>query len=382
MTTPSGRPGPSLEEMRSGPFLPGRNADPAVLAVKHSRIRDAHVAPINELADRVADAEGIARGLVPYVDPQLGGIDATVLALLDNPSTKAEAGTGSGLLSLENDDGTAHYCAGCYNDFGLTPWQVVHWNVAPAPIAGVKNRGSSGSERARGARWLHELLDLLPNLRVILLMGDNARAGWKRSGLAPTGPIVPAAVPHPSALGMLAEDAELRLHRGLVATMTTLEGPGRTFPPEPAPKPGPKSRPQTVRRRAQPAASTTSPAPAKASTLSTEPTLSDGELWGWWPTFEHYSSPGSNPWGTSSSRRRVEAAIDRHDGPGNKKSPIARHTPAGWLLLAKRGQGYTAEMKPRQSNRYIRARGGGSWGEQGPVPPTAELARPTDDLDR
>lgn len=121
MTTQSEKPGPSLEAMRSGPFVPGRNAVPAVLAVKHAHIRDRHVAPINALADRVADAEGFPRGRVPYVDPQLGGADAEVLALLDNPSTKAEAGTGSGLLSLENDDPTARNCAKAYNNFGLTP---------------------------------------------------------------------------------------------------------------------------------------------------------------------------------------------------------------------------------------------------------------------
>lgn len=32
MTTQSEKPGPSLEAMRSGPFVPGRNASPAVLA--------------------------------------------------------------------------------------------------------------------------------------------------------------------------------------------------------------------------------------------------------------------------------------------------------------------------------------------------------------
>lgn len=78
----------------------GRNADPAVVAEKKRRIHDPHVAPLNALANRIADAEGLPHGYVPYVDPDQGGIDARVLVLLDNPSTKAEAGTGSGLLSL------------------------------------------------------------------------------------------------------------------------------------------------------------------------------------------------------------------------------------------------------------------------------------------
>ncbi|MDN4506627.1 hypothetical protein [Dietzia maris] len=385
MITSDGHGGTFVDRIRSSAFVPGRNVDPEVLALKHAHIRDPHVAPINALADRVADSEGIARGLVPYVDPQMGGVDAEVLALLDNPSTKAEAGTGSGLLSLENNDGSARFCAERYNDFGLAPGRVVHWNVAPAPIAGVKNGQSSPAERVRGARWLHELLELLPNLRVVLLMGDNARDGWKRSGLTPGGIVIPVAVPHPSKKGMLNRNAHQRLHRGLVATMTTLDGPALTFPSEPPPSP--KARAAGKRTRAvvpkAPAKAPMSPAPpAPAAAIApAAPALSDGEKWGWWPTFEHYSSPGSNPWGTSRSRKRVEAAIDRHGGRGRKMSPIARLTPTGWVLVAKRSMGHTIQMGPRQAGLYVKARSGGSWGNQGRVPPAPELTRPTVDLD-
>lgn len=370
----------ALEQIRRGPFVPGRHADSEVVALKQAHIRDRHVAPINALADRVADAEGIARGLVPYVDPQMGGVEATVLALLDNPSTKAEAGTGSGLLSLENNDGTAKFCAEQYNAFGLTPGEVVHWNVAPALIAGTKNGGSSADERVRGARWLRDLLELLPNLQVVLLMGRNAEDGWKRSGLSPAGIVIPDRVPHPSSRGMSNPDAHLRLHRGLVATMTALHGPGQTFPPEPAPSgrhatPPAEPKPEP-RKAAKPAAPT--PAPAR---FSTDEPVSGGQLWGWWPTFEHYSSTGSNPWGTSASLARVEVAADRHDGHPRKKRAIARLSPSGWLLEFKRKSGYTEEMGPDQAPKYIGARGGGSWGNQGPVPPAAELTRPTVDLD-
>ena len=375
-------PGPSvatIEQMRQGPFVPGRNADPDVVALKYSHIRDPHVAPINALADRVADAEGIARGLVPYVDPQMGGIEATVLALLDNPSTKAEAGTGSGLLSLENNDGTARFCAEKYNAFGLTPGEVVHWNVAPAPIAGPKNTSSMPAERVRGARWLHELLELLPNLRVILLMGDNARDGWKRSGLTPDGVVIPPAVPHPSWKGMRNTDADLRLHRGMIATMTAPHGPGLTFPPEPAPS-GERADRQTDRRQRKVAKTTASTPPPAA--ISTDPDLSDGQLWGWWPTREHYSAPGSLPWGTSRSLARIEAAIDDELEYADKMHPIARYVSGDWVLERKRTKGQTVELKKKQAGLYIRARDGGSRGSLDPVPPVAELTRATVDLDQ
>lgn len=117
-------------------------------------------------------------------------------------------------------------------------------------------------------------------------------------------------------------------------------------------------------------------------TPSAEPTQPDGTVWGWWPSFEHYSSPGSKPWGISTSLKRVEAAIDRHNGRPNKACTIARLASTGWVLDAKRSRGHTVDMKPRQADKYIKARAGGGWGNQGEVPPAHELTRPTVDLDK
>ncbi|MET3862564.1 hypothetical protein ABIE38_003510 [Dietzia sp. 2505] len=85
--------------------------------------------------------------------------------------------------------------------------------------------------------------------------------------------------------------------------------------------------------------------------------------------------------GTSRSRKRVEVAINRNSQPGSKMNPVAGRTPAGWVLVVKRRKARTIEMKPRQVNRYIIACAGGSWGNQGQVPPAPELTRPTVDLD-
>ena len=340
---------PSLEELRKGPFVPGRNANPVVLDVKRAHLRDPHVAPFNEIADKIADAEGIPRGSVPYVDPQLGGIHARVLALLDNPSTKAEAGTGSGLLSLENNDPTAKNCAAFYNDLGLGPELFVHWNVAPAPISGEKNNGSSGPERARGAKWLREFTELLPNLQVVLLMGDNARDGWNRSGLNPKGVVIPLDVPHPSRRGLNNRDGRVRLRRALVETKQVLEGFAK-----------PRRSTQTVRLAVEAAASV---------------------KWAWWPTFEHYCAPGSSPWGTSSSFKTIEHATDRHSGRPEKWCVIARWTGSDWTLVARRKDHYTKELASYQIEKYDAARAGGSRGNLGRVPPASELRVYTRDLD-
>ncbi|WP_396908158.1 uracil-DNA glycosylase [Mycolicibacterium sp.] len=181
----------------------GLNADPLVVEEKKQRIRDPHVKPLNDLADRIADAEGLPHGHVPYADPDLGGVKARMLVLLDNPSTKAEAGTGSGLLSLDNNDRTARNCREAYARHGVDWQDVVHWNVVPFPVAGVKNGGSTPSERARAVMWTREVVSLLPNLEIVLLLGAAARDGWKRAAISRPGMyVLPGNIPHCSMRGL------------------------------------------------------------------------------------------------------------------------------------------------------------------------------------
>ncbi|MGV6991246.1 uracil-DNA glycosylase [Gordonia amicalis] len=181
----------------------GRNADRKFLEVKLARIREPHVAPLNELADRNAEAEGLPRGHVPYVDPDAGGTRARMLVLLDNPSTKAEAGTGSGLLSLDNNDRTARNCREAYARHGVDWSDIVHWNVVPFPVAGVKNGGSTTDERVRAVRWTREVVTLLPRLEIVLLLGAAARDGWKRAAITRPGLYIPDGhVPHCSMRGL------------------------------------------------------------------------------------------------------------------------------------------------------------------------------------
>ena len=181
----------------------GRNAFADVVADKLSRIRDPHVAPLNALADRIAATEGLAQGLVPYVDPDQGGTSARMLVLLDNPSTKAEAGTGSGLLSLDNNDRAARNCREAYARHGVDWLDVVHWNVVPFPVAGEKNGGSTRAERIRATQWTRAVVDLLPNLEIVLLLGTSARDGWARATINRDDLYVPdGKIPHCSARGL------------------------------------------------------------------------------------------------------------------------------------------------------------------------------------
>ncbi|UEA60663.1 uracil-DNA glycosylase [Gordonia otitidis] len=197
----------------------GRNADPAVVAEKMARIRDPHVAPLNALADEIADYLDIPRGHVPYVDPDVGGVNARMLVLLDNPSSRAEAGTGSGLLSLDNDDRTARNCREAYAEHGIDWSDVVHWNVVPFPVADT-NGGSTPGERGRGARWTRELVDRLPHLEIVLLLGYAARDGWDRAGIQrvlyrPDQFVPGGKVPHCSQRGLADPDRRQAFHTAL-----------------------------------------------------------------------------------------------------------------------------------------------------------------------
>lgn len=181
----------------------GRNANPLVVDEKKQRIRDPHVRKLNDLADRIADLEGLLHGHVPYVDPDLGGVKARMLVLLDNPSTKAEAGTGSGLLSLDNNDRTARNCREAYVRHGVDWQDIVHWNVVPFPVAGVKNGGSTPTERQRGVPWTREVVKLLPNLEIVLLLGAAARDGWERAAISRSDVyVMPGNIPHCSMRGL------------------------------------------------------------------------------------------------------------------------------------------------------------------------------------
>lgn len=346
----------TIADMRTGPFVPGRNAAAEALAEKKRHLRAPHVAALNAVADSVADAEGLQHGLVPYVDPQLGGVDARVLVLLDNPSTKAEAGTGSGLLSLENDDRSAKNCATFYNDVELGPELFVHWNAAPAPIAGEKNGASSPAERERGAGWLREIVALLPNLEVVLLMGDHARDGWQRAGLDLPNVHVPEDVPHPSQRGLNNRDGRTRLRRALLETKDVLEG-----------------RKKIITKASAPSSQTPAPRAGALAPVS--------GTWAWWPTFEHYCAPGSAPRGVSADFKKLERTIDQADIPNGKWGVIARRAGSDWTIVSRRKDGRTVDLADYQAVKYDGARQGGSRGNLGPVPPGHQLSMRTRDLD-
>ncbi len=106
-------------------------------------------------------------------------------------------------MSLDNNDRTARNCREAYARHGIDRADVVHWNVVPFPVEGVKNVGSTPAERARGVRWTREVVSMLPDLEIVLLLGAAARDGWDRAAIVRPDLYVPAGkVPHCSMRGL------------------------------------------------------------------------------------------------------------------------------------------------------------------------------------
>lgn len=115
---------------------------------------------------------------VPYVDPDSGGVRARVLFILESPA--GPAALGSGMLSPDNDDETAANMRRLYEQSGLRRSTALHWNAVPWYIG---EDGREKSVKARqvleGALWLDRVLELLPELRLVVTMGRPAEQAFK-----------------------------------------------------------------------------------------------------------------------------------------------------------------------------------------------------------
>ncbi len=132
-----------------------------------------HIAPINRLVDELSVT---GRGWMPHVAPMYGGVRARLLSVLRDPGPKTQTGLGSGFLCMENDDATAEAISRLFADAGISADDIVPWNIYPWYI----NRAPTAEELSAGSEPLRKLIDLLPDLSVVMLHGVSAKAGWKR----------------------------------------------------------------------------------------------------------------------------------------------------------------------------------------------------------
>lgn len=146
-----------------------------------------HIAPLTELARHIRATENVD---VPDFDPLDGGANAEVLLLFEKPGPMA---AGSGFISRDNDDPTAEATFRFMQDIGLNRQKTLLWNAIPGWNG---TRKVTRDERKSGAGWVLRLVDLLPKLKAIVLVGGNAQK--LRSLLHDTGlPILMSDHPSP-----------------------------------------------------------------------------------------------------------------------------------------------------------------------------------------
>lgn len=150
-------------------------ANPAFRDKQEAGVYDPHVRPVNELVDELRDRDG--RGWMPHVAPLHGGVHARLLVLLRDPGPGTHHDGGSGFLCIENDDPTAEALGRAFTGLGIPPSSYTPWNAYPWYV----NTAPTTAQREAGVEPLLRLLDLLPELQVVLLCGNEAQDVWRRA---------------------------------------------------------------------------------------------------------------------------------------------------------------------------------------------------------
>jgi hypothetical protein len=183
---------------------PKAHGNPAFLDRKLARIDEPHIRPLNDL---VRDIRSETGGEVPWFDPDSGGVDARALFLYEAPGARSTGpagprrkAEGGGIISPDNNDDTAKNSWLVYRDANLHREHTLVWNIVPWYLGTTSAIRSAKSEDVAAAQpYLHRLLDLLTELRLVVAFGDNARDGWLRYLLREDAPLLPTlACPHPS----------------------------------------------------------------------------------------------------------------------------------------------------------------------------------------
>jgi len=131
---------------------------------------------------------------IPYFDPLDGGINASLLFLLEAPGPKAVE---SGFISRDNPDPTARNMMHLLNECGVPRRETISWNIVPWYVGSNGHiRPVNQKEITNGIEYLRSLQPLLPNIRVIVLVGGKAQKAWFAIEELFHIPIL--ACPHPS----------------------------------------------------------------------------------------------------------------------------------------------------------------------------------------
>jgi len=168
--------------------------NPAERRRRLARLNEPHVASLTEFVERIR-RERRCGDAVPFFDPADGGVEARCLFVLEAPGPKAVE---SGFISRNNPDESAKNFFLLNAATGLPRGLTISCNIVPWFIGqDGKIRQATQRDVDEGWPYLLQLLDMLPKLQVIVLVGGKAQR--VRPRLEAMGVSIPMLdCPHPS----------------------------------------------------------------------------------------------------------------------------------------------------------------------------------------
>ncbi len=190
---------PSSELSLGSRDFEGTLDDPKMLALRQGLIFSIHVEALNKWVETAA-APGKH---LPYFDPLDGGARATILILLEAPARQAMRPR---FVSRDNPGPSQRNLKKFLLSAGLNREETVIWNIVPwLPPGDRKAVRPRIVDVRRGTALLLEVLELLPNLRGIILSGRTAQ--YAQTTLKQRRPdLFQVQMPHPSPLSVCSGD--------------------------------------------------------------------------------------------------------------------------------------------------------------------------------
>ncbi len=203
--------------------------NPASVVERMAGLELPHIVPLTALVRQIRIDKG-PQAVVPFFDPADGGINAEVLFLLEAPGPNA-----TNFISRNNPDQTAENFFRLNQEAGIDRKRTVIWNVVPWYIGRDDKsaiRPANRQDIESGRPYVRQLLQLLPSLRVILLLGVKARSSEKMlRDLAPAILLFKSRHPSPLSLNRLPNNrsellGDLRTVANAMVTKSKLSNTG------------------------------------------------------------------------------------------------------------------------------------------------------------
>lgn len=163
-------------------------------AQRLARLYEPHVNKLTAFVDHIRRERGCGDA-VPYFDPADGGVEAECLFVLEAPGPKAVR---SGFISRNNPDESAKNFLELNAKAGVPRNRTIICNIVPWYVGSCgRIRPADSTDIEEGWPYLLQLIDILPSLRVVVLVGGKAQRVATRLRAARSA-LRQMVCPHPS----------------------------------------------------------------------------------------------------------------------------------------------------------------------------------------